>query len=263
MPDNTPCVAFPSRNIRVLRAGTLPRVFYHLAVALVVVGTLCLFLYQFPGIARDWKINSDPVVVTDATVLDTRCKVRALAIQTCRALLDYRVDGHRYQTSLEFSFASFERDAWPVDVFRSASHPELATLGLALDRIWNRIAVLVFFVGALLLLTMHLVSLSRFAAAVKRMQGTEVRLFTVKVRLGVTKKAWGWTSIPFSYRVKGRNRYFVSLFHGRESPFRLDDEHALAVVSAEGAAPILLDAELARLELSSAEREALYVHLVA
>lgn len=256
---HTQNLEFPKRQIKVLRTGAPSILLSYVLAAMLAAGAFLFIWLQGPGIWRDWQIQNDPVVVENATMRNAICKVRKGIFYNCTADVGYAVEKRRYQHTLDLSFVTFHSGDFSAEVVRSASNPELATLDIGLDMLWNRIAVMVLFSGLLLGAGVVLLLTGRKNSATRTLQGKLVMLSGIKATIKNERKVFGKTIINFSCHIDGKERDFASAFQKGEEPFYLDrEEHeALAALPADGSVPFLLDGGVLRLELTEEERSSL------
>lgn len=251
--------AFPTRPVKLLRAGAAARTTsYVMAVFLAVIAAFFVWL-NAPGIMQDLEIQKDPVVVPDASVRNAKCKVSQGFIYDCSANVAYRVDRQAYQRKIEISFISFKVGDFSVDVVRSAKRPELATFDIGLDKLWNRIAMLAGFVILMVAGAGALLVSGRRNSTVKAAEGKTWAFTPVVVQIKQARVVFGKNIVTFSCRVADKQKKFTSAFEKGETPFYLNPQEttALAIITREGSVPILLDSALARVGLTDTERDEL------
>ncbi|CAB3703520.1 hypothetical protein LMG3458_02790 [Achromobacter deleyi] len=251
--------AFPTRPVKLLRAGAAARTTsYVMAVFLAVIAAFFVWL-NAPGIMQDLEIQKDPVVVPDASVRNAKCKVSKGFFYDCSANVAYRVDRQAYQRKIEISFISFKVGDLSVDVVRSAKRPELATFAIGLDKLWNRIAMLAGLVILMVASAGALLVTARKNSAVKAAEGKTWTFTPVVVPIKQERVVFGKTIVTFSCRVADKQKNFTSAFEKGETPFYLDPKEttALAIMIRERSIPILLDSALARAGLTDTERDEL------
>lgn len=251
--------AFPPRPVKLLRAGAAARTTaYVLVVCLAVIAAFFVWL-KAPGIMQDLEIQKDPVVMPDASLRNGKCKVSKGFFYDCSADVAYRVDGKTYQSKIEISFISFNVGELSVDVVRSAKRPELATFDVGLDKLWNRIAMLVGVAIVMLGAAGALLMTVRKNSAVKAAEGKTWTFTPAVVKIKQERVVFGKNVVTYSCRVANKQKNFTSAFEKDETPFYLDPQEntALAIITREGSVPILLDSALARVGLTDTERDEL------
>lgn len=128
---------FPKRPMRLLMSP----IGSPLRNILIMLGCLALAgLFGWltvPGIVRDWQISLAPVTVRDADLSDGRCKTHFVIVE-CSAKVSYKVGGVSYRAEPSVMFVGL--DGYDrASVVRSAEQPEVATLDIALEEMWNQI----------------------------------------------------------------------------------------------------------------------------
>lgn len=229
-----------------------------LTLALAVGATV----YLAPGIARDMRIWDNPVLVPQARIRDAKCRTRVAVFVSCEAKIAYSVDGRSYTSDVDFSFFDLHFGSYEGGVVRAADRPGLATLTLGIDMMWNRIALLVglvaLFVAVFVALTLRSMRSARIGLLTRHpVDVTPTAVNIVKV---VATKVG--RTVTYAFEHEGRKSKVMGTLKEGEQPFflsnRPNDSSALAVFPATSPIPILLDEALARVELTDAERQALY-----
>ncbi|KKC41425.1 hypothetical protein WH87_00235 [Devosia epidermidihirudinis] len=256
-------IRLPSRPLAVTQ-DTLAQGWWNIAMSVILAALATwLFVWQAPGIWRDYEISQNPVIIEDATTIDGECKTRR-GLTDCEVHLVYNYEGEGYDSNVSFAFVDFHSGDYLVDVVVSGDKPELATLSLGLEMLWNRMAVFgVFFLlvggGAVLLLFKGIqINLSNGGA---RRPGA---LTLVPVELvSHNKTRFGKLMLGYADTLKGPKSRRVNHTHLSR------DEEPLVVSNADGAPvgvavkhehaalPILLDAGLERLDMATEERRAM------
>lgn len=246
----------PNRSVTIAaRPFALPAAFLFTVVVMTAL-FVGIAVWQGPGLWRDIQINQNPVVLYDAEVLDGECSTRR-GITDCEAQLVYDYEGQSYDTHVSLAFIDFSSDDYSVDVVISGDKPELATVSLGLEMLWNRLAVfavfaLVFAGGAV---AMVLGGLRAWGA--NRAAATAGRLELMPVE--VTDFSKGFVSYADHLKGPKSRRVTRTRFpRGQEPLMAVDDSGkvvGVAVKAEHVGLPILLDRGLTRLELSDAERQ--------
>ncbi|MBB4234657.1 hypothetical protein GGD57_001213 [Rhizobium esperanzae] len=144
----------------------------------------------------------------------------------------------------------------------SADHPELATISLGLDMLWNRIITLTLFVLVLGGTSLGTIFLAIRIWRVKGQLRRPARLIPVPVEIGAFDRKRGVLSITYNDKIAadktGRSAY-TRMKSGQE-PLIVGEANGkaigLAVRHGNTALPVLLDDRLQRVELTDAERTA-------
>ncbi len=187
-------------------------------------------------------------------------------ITDCKANLAYSYLGESYRKPIEFSFVDFSFSDYAAEVVIQKSAPENATLTLAIDQFWNRVAT------ATLLIFGSLLTAALFGARSFKLFRTErLRATAAAVALDwvqvVSKKSkrkyteFGYRPVESKFSLLPLTATFKI---GEEPYFHFDHAsnttYALAVRHAAGL-PILLDRNLDRLKGPVAQIEAAKRHI--
>ena len=246
----------PSRSIAVVgRPFAAPAAFLFTVVIMSAM-FIGLLIWQGPGLWRDIQINQNPQTIPDADVRDGECSTRR-GLTDCEAQLVYNYNGQSYDTHVSLAFVDFSSSDYEVDVVISADKPELATLSLGLDMLWNRIAVfsafsLLFAGGAIAMVVSGLHALGANRAAQE-----PGRLELVPVDIADTRNGY----VSYIDHIKGAKsgRTTRTRFARGQAPMMAVDEAGkvvgVAVKAQHVSLPILLDSGLMRLELSESDRQ--------
>ncbi|QQR39917.1 hypothetical protein [Devosia rhizoryzae] len=248
----------PQRPIRIKRTGVWPGIFRYLGALLLLGLALFFAIWQVPGVADDWMISQDPVLVEDALISDGECSTSRGFFVDCSAHVSYAVKGKQIERDIELMFLDFGSGDYAVDVVRSDREPAKATLSLGLDMLWNRTIT----VGVMVVL-LAIFGLALFRSGLQQdrnrrlaMQGSRLSLVAVPVLQ--LNKVIGGTVVQYQYGVGKKQQALLttSRFKKNEAPLWLEEDGttALAVMPERGAVPVLLDDRLERLDLTAAER---------
>ncbi|WP_449394986.1 hypothetical protein [Devosia riboflavina] len=245
----------PNRSLTIVRRPfSMPAAFLFTVVMLtgLAVG---LVWWQGPGLWRDWQINQDPRTVEDWDLRDGECSSRR-GLTDCEADITYRVDGQSFEKHISLAFLDFSSSDYMVDVVIARDDPELATLSLGLDMLWNRLAVfgvfmLLFAGGAIATIITALKAAGANRAATTPGRLTVVPVDVVEVKNGV---------VSYVDHLKGRSKRTTRTHFakGQEPLIGLDETGkpvGVAVKLEHVAIPVLLDRNLERVELTDIERE--------
>ncbi|MET3927952.1 hypothetical protein [Devosia sp. 2618] len=255
-----PDLNLPSRPLAIARGSVSPPYgnIFGLLVFLVIAGFLVW--WQGPGLVRDVQINQNPQVLSKGQVLDGECTTRR-GITDCDARLVYNYNGVDYDTTVSIVFVDLSSGDYLADVVISKDKPELATLTLALDMLWNRLIVfallLLFTGGGASVIIVHGIRVWNVNRAVT----TPGRLTVLPVSIAANDKKRGGLLVNFIDHPKGpkSNRTNYTRFKSGEEPLLATDAdglmYGLAVQHERAALPILLDSKLMRLDMTDAERK--------
>jgi hypothetical protein len=257
-------LVLPNRSLQIApRPFALPAAFLFTVIILTVLFGFFAW-WQGPGLWRDWQINQNPQHLPNGQVLDGECSTRR-GLTDCDARLVYDYNGKRYETQVSLAFVDFSSSDYEVDVVISRDKPELATISLGLDMLWNRLIVLAAFLllfggGAIAMVVGALK-----AGAGNRALATPGRLTVVPVE--VTDLRNGHASyVDHLKGPRARRLTRTRLGRGQEPLMAVDSEGkvvGVAVVSEHCDVPVLLDRGLERIELTEQERDAVYAALDA
>lgn len=247
----------PSRSIAIVgRPFAMPAAFVFTVIVLTAL-SVGLALWQGPGLVRDVRISQNPQIIPDADVLDGECSTRR-GLTDCDAHLSYNYNGQHFESDVTLAFVDFSSSDYEVEVVISADQPELATISLGLEQLWNRLAVfaafMLLFVGGAIGTIIGALK----AAGANRALATAGRLELVPVQIIEDNKGFvGYADTPRGPRSRRITR--TRMAHGETPLMAVDDKGALVGVAAKVdhvAIPVLLDSRLQRLDLSEPERRA-------
>lgn len=250
----------PNRSLAVAKRPFSPPAAF--LFTLVVLTGLCVALawWQGPGLWRDWQISQKPLTLQDWDMLDGECSSRR-GLTDCEVELAYSYKGQDYQKHVSLAFLDFSSDDYMVDLVIAEGSPELATISLGLDMLWNRLAVFAVFMllfgGGLI--TMIVTALRTSGA--NRAAATPGRLTLVPVEISEIKKAAGGMVVTYIDQLKGKARRTTRTHfpRGQEPLLGFDEtgkQVGVAVKLEQVHLPILLDSKLERVELTDVERQA-------
>lgn len=250
----------PSRSLAINgRPFAAPAAFLF---TLVILSALAVGLawWQGPGLVRDVQISQNPLTLDDWEMLDGECSTRR-GLTDCEAHVTYSFEGQDYAKHISIAFLDFSSGDYLVDLVISADDPDLATISLGLDMLWNRLAVFGVFMALFAGGALAMVWGGIQAARANRAAGTPGRLTVVPVEVGgVDKKRNAQFVGYFSVRDGKRKGHIIrSRFADGQVPLMAVDDtgklFGVAVKSESIALPVLLDSKLERIELSDAERQ--------
>jgi hypothetical protein len=229
----------------------------------VIIGALLAFMavWQIPSLLRDTEIRNAPVVVPDGDVQNGQCTARQGIFVDCDAHVSYDYRGQHYESDVSLFFVDFHTGDYSVDLVISGEKPELATISIALDKYWNRIALLAaFLLGFAAMVGAAILAAIRVARA-RRQLAVPGRLSVVMVDVEATGSAW--SRDQFSYQEPNAKRAHSTLFDKGTAPLLLWDDagvqHGYAVKHESVAIPVLLDRALNRIDLTTEERSQMLV----
>lgn len=250
--------AFPKRPLKLRKTGVLPGIFSYLGGLLLLVIAGIIAVWQVPSILDDWTIAQNPVVVDDSVISDGNCTVRRFVFVECEADVTYTVKSKTFERKIDLLFVDVGTHDYEVDVVRSGDIPQLVTLSLGIEKLWNRIGV----VGGLIAL-LAVGGIALFLAGgrsdrTRRLGRQALPVTPVPVTITNATKVWGGKKFVYSAPRPGKKRGIAGTARlgKKQEPFWLAPETgvALAVIQQGGTMPVLLDAELTLLDLTPAER---------
>ena len=257
----------PDRPIRISKTGIWPGIFHYLFGLMFLALAGFIGFWQAPGIVNDWLISQDPVTVEDALITDGECMTRQAVFVDCSGHVAYEIKGKTIERDIELMFLDFGSGDYLVDVVRSSSRPERVTLSLGLDMLWNRILTGLAFVAGIAAIGVGLLVSGARADRNRKLASRPSKLTALPVPVTAVNKVVGGKYIQFQYGQNSKNRPLLTMsrFKKSQEPFWLeaDGTYALAVLPEQAKLPILLDADLERLDLPAIERAAIKAKLEA
>ncbi|PYE42616.1 hypothetical protein DFI02_106191 [Rhizobium sp. PP-F2F-G20b] len=255
-----PELSLPRRPLRLPPdVISTPRAYYW---STPIILALCVFLlvWEGPGVLRDFTISQNPVLIEDGDVQNGRCTTRKAIFTDCEARLVYSYGGKDYASDVEIMFVDFHVGDYETGLVISGDHPELATMSLGLDKLWNRIITLTLFVLFLGGLGIGMIFLSLRIWRVRRQLRHPAMLVPVPVEIAAFDRKRNILSITYNDTIaddKTKRSAYTRMRNGEE-PLIVGASGtkavALAVRHGNTALPVLLDDRLKRIELTDAER---------
>lgn len=251
--------AFPTRPV-VVRPGGVP-VGVALWLLAAVGFALVALVLSWRSLAPDYALGDDPAVASQSGV-EGSCHIRYSLLYTCDVTLVFMHDGQVREVDRSYLWVDPGTKDGYQDVLVSADGTH-ATLGVAQDRLTNRaltsagiVLVLLWLAGLALRQVRRVRRIrSRYGAA----GGLELRPVPARLhKLVGTSRIGGPTPI-FEVEVDGRRFRPVGPVPGSQgAPLCTASGSVVAVVPAVGTGePMILDVDLAGLELSAEERTAI------
>lgn len=256
MPDLA--TAFPRRALRLRQPLGLWRVLLLWGGALVLALAAVFFLTMQigPDLASDFQIRETARPLGNARLVSGRCKTHLGLLHDCDITL--RQDGKARAAltrDVHYLFADFHTGAYIVNaVLGDPDRPGSLTTDIGMDRLWNRLVLLVIVavlaVATLIAVVVQVAAAMRQRRLVRSLSGRA--LSPVPLRLVARGKSTWVVQRPDG----GRESWEVS---PRAKPFLLDSAQGLILgVTAPGAGSVFpLDEKLAWLVLEPAEQLAL------
>ena len=256
----TPTLHLPNRPFSLARdVISIPRAYFWSPPIILALAAFLLF-WEGPGVYRDFRISQNPLVLEDGNIQDGRCTTRKAILTDCKARLVYNVNGQTYDTKVEVMFVDFHVGDYETALVISADHPELATISLGLDKLWNRIITLTLFSIALGGLGIGTIFLALRILRVKSQLRRPALLKVVPVEISAFDRKHNILSVTYNDKVSkdktGRSAY-TRMKQGAE-PLIVGEANgkllALAVRHGNTGLPVLLDDRLQRVALTDDER---------
>ncbi len=202
------------------------------------------------------------MVLEDGDVRNGRCSTRKAVFTDCEARLVYSYNGRKYDTEVKVMFVDFHIGDYETGLVISADHPELATMSLGLDMLWNRIITLAVFCVILGGMSLGTLFLALRIWRVKGQLRQPALLKPIPVEITAFDRRRNILSITYNDKIAGdktgRSAY-TRMKKGQE-PMIVGEANGkavgLAVRHGKTALPVLLDDRLQRIGLTDGERMA-------
>jgi hypothetical protein len=253
--------ALPRRPIAVRPPQTVGPLALFGVFALLIGCLTGLLWWLGPSLVTDWRVG-DAAPAGDVRVEEARCRSRLLILQFCNVTLAQDGAATAARRTLWYVYLGTKGNE-RVSALRSRSDPALLSTDLGQEQLLSRSATLALAAALLGLCIGAAVRIGQQGLhsqrAFRALSGQRLTQVVVKIErhnfLPPRRRLW-------VYRYDdggGQGRAFIEL-PSRDRPLFIDasEEHALALRGAGGGAPLLLDAKLACLDLTEAERAAFY-----
>lgn len=265
LPENTLTIMnlaqikLPSRPLSLKRGVISVPAAYYFSIPVLLVILAVMLVAEGPGILRDYQISKDPLEIESGDI-NGSCKTRKAIFTTCEADLSYEHAGVSYTKEVEVMFVDFHSGDYETGLVISAKNPELATISLGLDMLWNRIITLGVFVALLgfgsLAMLFTLIRVLR--ARLQLRHPAPLTVIPVALTAVAEKRSRLFVTYADTVRdAKTKRQSFTHLERGR-IPVVVGHtgkhDIALAVWHGNTALPVLLDDQLERIDLSNEER---------
>lgn len=252
-------ISLPDRPLKIV-GGTNSKKFIVILIAgfMLILG-VALLAWQLPGVLRDWKISQNPITVYDSDVRNGSCDSRK-GLTTCDADVIYTHNGKRYEDSVSISFFDLQSGDYTVDVVISETEPELVTLSLGIEKLWNRIIVLGLFSALFLGVALGALIQHSRVSRNDRNLSKPGRIKIVPVSIKDMTSAGKTTNVTYLYSREnsGRQGKNYTSFGKKQAPLFLEDDEGnifgLAAKHEAATIPVMLDENLKRLDLTEEER---------
>lgn len=252
-------IKLPSRPLSLKRGVISVPAAYYFSIPVLLVILAVMLVAEGPGILRDYQISKDPLEIESGDI-NGSCKTRKAIFTTCEADLSYEHAGVSYTKEVEVMFVDFHSGDYETGLVISAKNPELATISLGLDMLWNRIITLGVFVALLgfgsLAMLFTLIRVLR--ARLQLRHPAPLTVIPVALTAVAEKRSRLFVTYADTVRdAKTKRQSFTHLERGR-IPVVVGHtgkhDIALAVWHGNTALPVLLDDQLERIDLSNEER---------
>lgn len=254
-----PTIKLPSRPLPLKRGVISTPLAYYFSTPILLAIAVFMLMTEGPGILRDYTINQDPLVIENGTI-NGNCTTRKAIFTTCEVDLSYEHGGQRYEKDVEVMFVDFHTGDYETGLVISPDRPDLATITLGLDMLWNRIITLAAFA---ILLGGGALAMMFLALRILRVRGQlrhPAPLTVIPVEITAVDRKRNRLAITYADRLSERKtkRVAFTRFEAGEEPIIIGDAGsnavALAVRHGNTALPVLLDDRLERIEMSEQER---------
>lgn len=256
-----PEIALPRRPLSLQSSAvSLPRGFFWFSPVIIVLAGFIIW-WQGPGLLRDYQISLNPIVLQDGDIRNGKCTTRKGVMTECEARLAYTYKGRSYETETHFFFVDIHSGDYMTELVISADHPEHATLTLGLEKLWNRAISFAVLGGLMVLLAGAMVFLAIRVWRVRGQIGKPAELTLIPVAVTAAKKSGKRLFVTYVDKLAPgmTKRTAYTLFRRNQEPLFLTDAQGnlvgAAVRHGKTALPVMIDAELQRVDLTSEERE--------
>lgn len=130
--------SFPTRPLRVkccdfsyLKTGLI----YFVLFVIIFFG-FCFFWK--PHFITDFRIMKKPDFVQNFTIENSRCHVRLFVIHTCKTDATMEIADRQYHKHFSVTFLGFGKAGYRAYIVYRQGEPQLQTLNLAIEHIWQR-----------------------------------------------------------------------------------------------------------------------------
>lgn len=262
-------IALPDREVSVRNdVVSAPRGYLFLTLFMFAIGGFLAF-WQGPDLWKDWQISQNPVVVEDGDIQNGKCTTRKAVFTDCEARLVYTREGHQYQREVHLFFVDAHFGDYESGMVISADHPELATLTIGLDKLWNRIVSLVVLILIVALIGVGLLLAGFRTAQTRAMLRRPARLSAVPVEITAFNRDRRGLFVTYADKLSSHKtkRVAYTQFAKGEEPLIIgmrgggkggsSSAVGLAVRHGRTPLPVLLDSRLERVDLTEEERRAI------
>ncbi|MBM7047253.1 MULTISPECIES: hypothetical protein [Rhizobium] len=264
-----PTIQLPQRALTLSQnVISMPKASYF-SLPIVIALTVFLVISEAPGILRDWTINQNPVTLDSGDIRDGKCSTRKGFFTNCSAHLNYTYNGQSYDKDVEIMFVDIHAGDYDTNLVISGDHPDLATLSLGIDKLWNRIITLAVFVallgGASIAVIFQILRVWRVRGRLRQ----PAQLVPVPVEITAFDRRRKRLTVTYADKIAGKKtgRAAHTRFEPGQEPLLVGENGgkavALAVWHGNTSLPVLLDAQLERIEMTAEERARVLAPLTA
>jgi len=233
---------------------------YFWSTPIILALAIFLLVWEAPGLFRDFQISQNPLVLENGDVQNGRCTTRKAIFTDCEARLVYSYNGHNYDTEVEVMFVDFHVGDYKTGLVISADHPELATMSLGLDMLWNRVITLTLLFVILGGMSLGMLFLALRIWRVRGQLRQPAVLNAIPVEITAFDRRRNILSITYNDKIAndktGRSAY--TRMRQGEEPLIVGEANGkpvgLAVRHGNTALPVLLDDRLQRIGMTDDER---------
>lgn len=254
-----PTITLPTRPLVLKRGAISTPLAYYFSTPILLAIAVFMVVTEGPGILRDYKINQNPLVIENAGI-SGNCTTRKAVFTTCEVDLSYEHGGQRYEKDVDVMFVDFHTGDYETGLVISADRPDLATITLGLDMLWNRIITLAAFALLLGGGSLAMIFLALRILRVRSQLRRPAHLTPIPVEITGMDKKRNRLAVTYADRLSERKtkRVAYTRFEAGQEPIIVGDAGsnpvALAVWHGNTSLPILLDDRLERIEMSAQER---------
>ena len=250
----------PNRSLGITgRPFAMPAAFLFTVVILSAMA-IGLAIWQGPGLWRDWQISQNPLTLDDWEMVDGECSSRR-GLTDCEADVTYSYGGASFDKHISLAFLDFTSSDYLVDLVISADDPDLATISLGLDMLWNRLAVFAVFTllfgGGAVAIIWGAIKANQANGAAKAPGRMEV--VPVQVTGIDEKRADKYVAYVRMENGKRKGSVIRTHFRAGEEPLMAIGAdggwYGVGVKSEHLSMPVLLDRGLTRLDIPDTDRQ--------
>lgn len=268
-------IVFPDRPVSV-RKDVLSKPRAYGVLTLFMLALAAFFaIWQGPDLLQDIQISKNPLVLEDGDIQNGRCTTRKAVLTDCEARLVYTREGRQYQKDVHLFFVDFHSGDYESGMVISADHPELATLTIGLEKLWNRIISLAVMVLSVAGFGIAMIWIGLRVALARRSLRHPAVLTAVPVEITAFNRTRQGMFVTYADKLSSRKTGRIAYTHftageepliiGTTADGRANGKTNVGGATAVGLAvrhgttplPVLLDSRLERIDLSEAERRAI------